>query len=300
MASERPAARTRLFAAGGIILNGRASAARAPRARTAAALLALLLVSDAVYADPWIPAAGEGSFEPSVRLYDATSAFPPGEYGTATAASSEERYTMLRLKGTHGIGHRLSIEYDLRAGRVEKIRVKHGRRIVDSATGVEDQEIGLNLGLRQRRHFADSISLNVVAPTGAVGTSPPLGVGQTAIEPDYQVGFAHGRFRASLEAGSRVFVDSGTAQMRVDVDASFAAFRRVEIGATLFYVRTVLQRKPLPLPDAGEQYNVLRPGLRVKFRATRRFKPYLEYERDLAGEAIHAGQRLTVGFTYEY
>jgi len=300
VASERLAARTRPLATGRIILNGHASATRPPRARPAAAFLALILVSIAAYADPWIPAAGDGSFEPSVRQYDATSAFPPGAYGTSTAASSEERYTMLRITGTHGIGHRLSIEYDLRAGRIQKIRVKHGRQIVNSATGVEDQEIGLNLGLRQRRHFADSIALNVVAPTGAVGTSPPLGVGQTAIEPDYQVGFAHGRFRASLEAGSRVFVDSGTAQMRVDVDTSFAIFHRVAIGATLFYVRTVLLRKPLPLPDAGEQYDVLRPGLRVKYRATRRFKPYVEYERDLAGEAIHAGRRFTVGFTYEY
>jgi hypothetical protein len=104
-----------------------------------AAVLALLSLPTASRADPWIPAAGDGSIEPAIRDYDATSVFPTDRYGATTLPASDERYTMLRITGTHGIGHRLAIEYDLRAGRIEKIRSKHGRRIVESATGVEDR-----------------------------------------------------------------------------------------------------------------------------------------------------------------
>ena len=270
------------------------------RARLGTGLLMVLVLPVAARADPWIPAAGDGSVEPAVRQYDATSVFPTDQYGTATLPASDERYTMLRLTGTQGIGHRLSIEYDLRAARIEKIRRKHGRRLADSATGLEDQEVGLNLGLRQGTHFADSIALNVVAPTGAAGTNPPLGVGRTAIEPDLQLGFADRRWRATIEAGSRVFVDGAATQMRAIVDASYRLSQRVEIGASVFYVRTVMMRQPLPVVDAGEPYNVLRPGLRLKFRLTPRFKPYVEYEKDISGQAIHAGRRITVGFTYDY
>ena len=270
------------------------------RVRFGAGILAALILPLAARADPWIPAAGDGSVEPAVRQYDATSVFPTDQYGTTTLPASDERYTMLRVTGTQGIGHRLSIEYDLRAARIEKIRSKHGRRIVDSATGLEDQEIGLNLGLHQGSRFADSIALNVVAPTGAAGTNPPLGTGRTAIEPDLQFGFADRRWRATLEAGSRVFVDGAATQMRAIVDASYRLSRRVEIGASVFYVRTVMRAKPLPVVDAGEPYNVLRPGVRLKFRLTPHLKPYVEYEKDVSGQAIHAGRRITVGFAYDY
>ncbi|MDE2294550.1 MAG: transporter [Gammaproteobacteria bacterium] len=270
------------------------------RACLGAGVVAVLILPAAAGADPWIPAAGDGSIEPAVRQYDATSVFPTDQYGTATLPASDERYTMLRVTGTQGIGDRLSIEYDLRAGRIQKIRTKHGRRIVDSATGVEDQEVGLNLGLHQGSRFASSIALNVIAPTGAAGTNPPLGVGRTAIEPDLQFGFADRRWRATVDAGSRVFVDGAATQMRAIVDASYRLSQRVEIGASVFYVRTVMSAKPLPVVDAGEPYNVLRPGLRLKFRLTPHLKPYVEYEKDVSGQAIHAGRRITVGFTYDY
>ena len=281
-------------------MSGGANANTPWRVRLGGAVLLALLVPIVSRADPWIPAAGDGSIEPAVRQYDATNVFPTDQYGTATLPASDERYTMLRVTGTQGIGHRLSIEYDLRAARIEKIRSKHGRRLVDSATGLEDQEVGLNLGLHQGSRFADSIALNVVAPTGAAGTNPPLGVGRTAIEPDLQFGFAGRRWRASVEAGSRVFVDGAATQMRAIVDASYRVTPRVEIGASLFYVRTVLSAKPLPVVDAGEPYNVLRPGVRLKFRLTPHLKPYVEYEKDVSGQAIHAGRRITVGFTYDY
>lgn len=235
-----------------------------------------------------------------VRQYDATSSFPASGFSTTSAASSEQRYTMYRITGTHGIGHGLSIEYDLRAAHADKIRYKHGIRSDVSSSGPQDEEIGLNFGLRQRRRFADSISLNVIAPTGRVSGVPALGTGRTSIEPDYQAGFARGPILATMELGSRVFVDGGAAQMRADIDIGVRLGRKLELAGTIFYVRTVALRNPLPSVDGAEQYNLLRPGIRLKFRASRHFKPFIGYEADMAGKAIHAGHRLTIGFTVDY
>lgn len=254
----------------------------------------------AAHADPWVPSAGNGRTDLMLRQYDATQVFLPGQYSSNTLSGSELRYTMLRMTGTYGLGHRLSLEYDLRGARVEKIRIHHHRSTTFSATGVEDQEIGLNLALTQRRGFADSISLNVVAATGSVRTVPALGVGHAAVEPDFQVGFAGARWRISLEAGSRVFLDSGVAQMRADLDLGMQLSRRIDLGAELFYVRTGGGPSLLPLTDSAERYDLLRPGIRLKYRVTPRLKPYIEYEQDLAGQGIHAGRRITLGVTYEY
>ncbi len=267
--------------------------------RTAAAVLALAPLPPA-FADPWIAAAGAGSVDFAIRQFDATQAFLPGEYGTSTLPASELRYSMLRMTGEHGLGHGLSIEYDLRAAHVEKIRTRHGRRVVESSLGVEDQEVGLNIGLTQGRRFADSIALNVVAATGSITSHPALGTGHTAVEPDFQAGFAASRWRVSLKTGPRVFVDGGAAQMRAELDASVRISRRIELGGVLFYVRTLAMRHPLPTTDSAERYDLLRPGLRLKYRISDRFKPFIEYEQDVAGQAIHAGRRISVGVSYAY
>lgn len=266
----------------------------APAALGAAAL------SLRAQADPWIPAAGDGRVEPMVRFFDATQAFSPTAFGTATLPSSEERYSMYRITGTQGLGGRLSIEYDLRAANFEKIRYKRGARVVQSASGLEDQEIGLNLGLHQRRDFADSIELNVIAPTGAASGSPQLGAGHAALEPDYQIGIARGRLLVTAMAGARVFVDGAAAQLRTDIDVGLHVTPRIELAGTVFFVRTIVRHEPLPLTDAAERYDVLRPGVRIRYRVNRHFKPYLEYEKDVAGKGIHAGRRITLGFTVEY
>lgn len=252
------------------------------------------------HADPWVPPPANGSVDFTIRQLDATRVFLPDQYGTTTLPGSELRYTMLRITGVHGLASRLSIEYDLRAARVEKIRVHHGRRIVDAVTGAQDQEVGLNFALTQRPDFADSIMLNVVAAAGSVSSVPALGVGHTAVEPDVQIGFAGRWWRASLKAGSRVFVDGGAAQMRAELDTDIRLTRRLELGAAIFYVRTIRLRSSLPPTDAAERYNILRPGLRLKYRLSRHFKPFVEYEQDVAGQAIHAGRRVTVGVTYAY
>lgn len=267
------------------------------RSRAACALLAWPLWAGA---DPWVPAFGTGGANFTIRQYDATQTFLPDQFGTATLPGSEQRYTMVRITGEHGLGGRFSLEYDLRAAHVQKIRTRHGQRLVQSSTGLEDQEVGLNIALTQRPGFADSVTLNVVAAAGSATSIPPLGTGHTAIEPDFQVGFTASRWRLAFMAGPRVFVDGAAAQMRAQVDSSLRLSRRVELGLTLFYTRTLTLHHPLPLADAAERYDLLRPGVSLKFRASRRLRPYIEYEQDVAGQGIHAGRRLTLGVRFSY
>ena len=279
------------------------SAARVS-ARGRLGCLGMLLLScrafGLAHADAWVPPAGSGSVDAALRQYDATRVFLPGQFSTTTLPGSELRYTMLRITGVHGLGGRLSLEYDLRAARVEKIRVHHGQRVVDRSSGIQDQEIGLNFALTERADFADSITLNVVAATGSTYSVPALGVGQTALEPDFQVGFASSRWRISLKTGPRIFLDGAATQLRAQVDADVRLTRRIELGAELFYTRTMRLRSPLPPQDSAERYDLLRPGIRLKFRVTPHLKPFIEYEQYVAGQAVHAGRRITLGVTYAY
>lgn len=254
----------------------------------------------ATHAGAWIAPPGTGWIDLMVRRFDATRVFLPDRYSTRTLPGSQLRYTMVRMTGEQGLGGNLSIQYDLRAARVEKIRTHHGRRSVAASSGAQDQEIGLNYQLTRRAGFADSIALNVVAATGSVNTAPALGVGHTAIEPDFQLGLAARRWRTSLTAGSRIFVDGAAAQMRAELDASARLSRRLELGFVLFYVRTLTLHSTLAPADRSERYDLLRPGLRLKLRVSNRFKPFIEYEQAVAGQAIHAGRRVTLGVTYSY
>ncbi|MDE2397785.1 MAG: transporter [Burkholderiales bacterium] len=252
------------------------------------------------HAAPWVPDAGSGSTRLMLRHYDATRAFLPGQYGTSSQPGSEQRYSQLRVTGRHGLGHGLALEYDLRGARAEKIRTRHAKITRSSATGVEDQEVGLNLALTQRPEFADSVSLNLVVATGSATTVPALGVGHNALEPDFQAGWAGARWRVSAQAGARVFFDSGVTQMRADLDLGLRLAPRWQLGASLFYVRTVGGRSPLPPTDSGERYDLLRPGIRLEYRATPQLRPYVEYEQDLAGQGQHAGRRFTLGLSHAY
>ncbi len=278
-----------------------AGTARRPAAVARAGMAtALCLASLRVTADPWIPDAGAGYLEAMARQYVATRAFPPTSFSTATTAASEQRDLMYRATGVHGIGNGLSIEYDLRAGHLEKYRIKHGTAVVNSASGQEDQEVGLNYGLRQRARFADSIAFNYVVPTGSTHSIPALGTGQAAVEPDYQLGVDWRRMTATLKVGPRMFIDGGAAQMRLDMGVGVELLHRMEITGTLFVVRTVHLRSPLTAAEAAENYDLLRPGVKLKYRLNAHFRPFLAYERDVAGKAIHAGRRVSAGLAYEY
>lgn len=255
-----------------------------------------------VQADPWIPAKGHGAVKPMLRYFSANNAFSSTKFGPSTYPSSHQRETQLRVTGEQGIGGRLSIQYDLRGGAVQKTRVHSGQTISNRSSGLEDQEIGLNYGLRQTASFADSIALNVVIPTGSSTRVPALGAGKAAIEPDYQIGINRGPMFATLLVGSRIFTGGGAIQLRSSLDVGYRITPRFRLGGTMFYVRTV-HRQSAITTYPGEIYNLLRLGVRLEYRPEGEFsqwRPFLAYEDSVAGQGIHAGKRIVLGLDVHY
>ncbi len=272
-------------------------------------LRALALASGAILAplparaDPWVPAAGTGEIKPMLRYFDANTAFSPtGGFTSNTVSGPTETETQIRITGEHGLGHGFSLEYDLRDGFLRKTRVKGKKDITTSAAGLRDQEIGLNYGLTQRPDFADSVTFNVVLPTGTAGSLPALGTGRWAVEPDFQIGtrFAGGHAHLTGTFGPRIFLDGLTTQLRGTVGIGVSPLRGLTLSATAFYVRTVVQRHSIPVAADGELYNVFRLGGTISYRLTPRFAPFFEYERYLAGKRIHAGERFVLGVAIKY
>lgn len=277
---------------------------RKKRLLTCACALALASVSTRpAHADPWIPADGHGVFDSMLRYFSASNAFSTTHFGTGTYPSSHQRETQLRFTGSHGIGNRLSIEYDLRGGSLQETRHHAGQRITHSASGLEDQEIGLNYGLRQTQSFADSIAFNVVVPTGSSSQVPALGAGKAAVEPDYQLGIARGAMFATLVAGPRVFVDGGAVQLRTALSLGFPVAPRFRLTGTLFFVRTVHRQQVVSVADRGEIYNLLRVGAKLEYQPTgsfRQWRPFIGYQDSIAGKGIHAGTRIVIGCVVHY
>lgn len=259
-------------------------------------------------ADPWVPPAGTGIVAPMVRLFQSSGAYSASGFTINTLPASNQSETQLRVTGVAGIGNGFSIEYDLRAGRVRVARtrrVRIGRKkrsvqIAQTSSGAEDQAIGLNYALTQTKGFADSIMLTVVIPTGSISNPPALGSGHFAVEPDFQAGIAHGSFSASMEAGARVFTDSGAVQIRGTLYGGVRVAKRVSLLATAFVSRSVQQTKALPLSDLGEVYNIVRIGVGAQYRLNRAWRPFVEYDDTIAGQGIHAGRRIVVGVSIRY
>lgn len=255
-----------------------------------------------VRADPWIPAKHHGVVKPMLRYFSANKAFSGTTFGSSTHPSSRQRETQFRITGVQGIGHRLSIEYDLRGGALQKTRHHAGKTITNRSSGLEDQEVGLNYGLRQTASFADSIALNIVMPTGSTARVPALGTGRTAIEPDYQIGMSHGPMFATLLAGPRIFVGGGAIQLRTSISLGYRVTPRLRLGGTLFFVRTIHRRRALAAYP-GEIYNLLRLGVRLQYHPEgewHQWRPFLAYEDSVAGQGIHAGKRIVLGIAVHY
>ena len=266
-----------------------------------ALLAALVPLAWPAVADPWIPAAGDGTIKPMLRLFNANESYPSaGGFTTNRVPSGTESKTEYRVTGVQGLGGGFSLEYDFRAALLRKSEIKHHHMVSSKAWGLEDQKIGLNYGLRQSKGFADSVELNVVLPTGLAGSSPALGTGRWAIEPDYQIGIAAGRLSASLAVGPRQFLDGAVTQLRADARVGFEATHRLTLAASAFYVRSIQNRRSLPPIVQGELYNRLRLGAAAEFAVTKRFRPFVAYEVDVAGRGIHAGERITFGFAFHY
>ncbi|GLR67783.1 hypothetical protein GCM10010909_24640 [Acidocella aquatica] len=266
------------------------------RLATAALTLAAILTSGAALADPWIPAPGDGVIKPEVRLYSADHHFSPSHFSTSTTPSSKLNLNQFRISGVAGIGYNLSLEYDLRfaQARLSHLGTTH------TSTGVQDQELGLNYGLTQTQAFADSLTFNVIFPTGAPKPAPALGTGRWAVEPDAQFGLHEGPLTATLIAGPRVFLDGGATQLRAELDLSARATQRLSFTGTVFFVNTIQQQHVLSSADQGEIYNLLRLGIGAQYRLTPIFRPFIEYDADIAGKSMHAGQRIIAGVAIHY
>ena len=157
------------------------------------------------------------------------------------------------------------------------------------------------------RHRPPLRLLPRTSPTGSTSSIPELGVGHTALEPEYQFGVKH-RFGqrlayASFSVGPRVFLNSGVTQWRATADIGTRLFRRVEIFGTVFCSRTFGARSTLAPdqnPNAAEDYNLIRGGLGLRFALTKHLRPIIEYESDVAGQSIHAGSRIVLGASLRY
>ncbi|MDE2007847.1 MAG: transporter [Rhodospirillales bacterium] len=273
------------------------------RSRAAALAAGTILAPLPARAAPWIPLAGTGEIKPMVRYFRADTAFPAkGGFTTNAVPGPSASETQFRVTGDHGLGGGFALEYDLRYGWAEKNRAKGKRLIFGAAHGPRDQEIGLAYGLTQTPAFADSVVFHVEFPTGSAGTTPALGTGRWAVEPDFEIGtrFAHNRLELTGKFGARAFLDGLTTQLRATVQAGFKPTSRIKLWTEAFYVRSIVQRDRIPPAADGELYNVLRLGGGIGFRLTPRLAPYLLYERYVAGKAIHAGQRLTIGLAIQY
>lgn len=271
---------------------------RFARAATVSTLVFIFVVVPAA-ADPWIPAAGDGTFETMLRYYTADQSFSATSFGAGTHTASKERRLQLRLTGTHGIGSGLAVEYDLRAARVS---VTH-HQVTYRDKGLQDQLIGLNYGLRQTPEFADSVTVDMVFPTGSATHTPALSTGQSAVEPDYQVGITRSGWVATLRVGPRIFLDGEAVQLRADATLGVRVTPRLTLEGRMFLVRTVHRSGTVPAADSGELYNLLRPGLKLEYHPRGRFRnwrPFIGYDDYLAGKGMHAGYRILVGFALRY
>ena len=270
--------------------------------------LAPVLIVFPASADPWIPAAGTGKVKPVLRLYRSDRTFSSSHFGSETFPSTSKiSETQLKVTGEHGLGDGWALQYDLRAAQESKTKTKKNKSTTYTASGLQDQEIGLVRGLRQGKVFADAIALNIILPTGSTSSNPQLGVGHTAVEPDYQFGIKHqfGQRLAygSFSIGPRMFFNSSVTQWRATADVGTRLFQNVDIFGSLFCARTFGVNTALPSsenPNASEVYNLLRGGLGLRFSLTKNIRPIIEYEADLAGQGIHAGNRWVFGVAWRY
>jgi len=235
-------------------------------------------------------------------------AIPTSSFTTNTIpGTAKYSETQVKVTGEHGLGKGWALQYDLRAAEDNKTKTKKHIKTTETAFGVQDQEIGLLRGLRQGESFADALALNVVLATGSSSSSPALGVGHTAIEPDYQFGVKH-QFGPRLAYGSfsigpRIFLNSGVTQVRATADIGTKLFRNLAVFGTLFLSRTYgtdHATSSLQNPNAAEDYNLIRGGIGLRLTLTKKLRPMIEYESDLAGQSIHAGSRIVVGFSWHY
>ncbi|AOV17143.1 hypothetical protein BJI67_08795 [Acidihalobacter aeolianus] len=261
----------------------------------------LLVLPQAARANPWTPPDGSNTLNFQYRDYSADRSFPQGTFGTATQPSSS-RYLKqeLRITGHAALSPHWLVFFDLRAAHIEKI--KHRKTL--TASGPEDQQLGFARVFDLGRDTAQALALSAILPTGSGTLDPALSTGQHAVEMDYWLWHSFAAAGAplflSLSLGPRVFLEGGAPQIRFSgvVGGPFA--HRWSWVGSLFVSRTLG-------PDGGyipgntahnaTNYNLLRQGIGVSYRLTHGVRLRLLYEKEVAGEALHAGQRITLGLS---
>lgn len=267
--------------------------------RVPALLLPILLLGlpHAARANPWTPPDGSNTINFQYRDYSADRIFPQGTFGTATQPSSS-RYLKqeLRITGHGALNSDWLVFFDLRAAHIEKIK----RHKTLTASGPEDQQLGFARVFNDGRDTAQALALSAILPTGSGTLDPALSTGQHAVELDYWLWHSFAASGVplflSLSLGPRVFLEGGAPQARFSgvVGGPFA--HRWSWVGSLFVSRTLG-------PDGGyipgntahnaTNYNLLRPGIGVSYRLTHGVRLRLLYEKEVAGEALHAGQRIS-------
>lgn len=269
----------------------------------AAALATVFAMSiSPAIAGAWIPAAGRGEVEPMLRYSFADRSFDATSFSSKTHRSTKEQAAQIRLTGDHGLGHRFSLVYDFRYAYLHQSKTKKGTTIVDTNKGLQDQLIGLNYGLMQRKDFADAVGLSIIYPGSPAGAHPALDCGQWALEPDYFIGFKPGfaDLTADLAFGARVFLDGGVIQFRTHFKVSAPITLRTQLFGKLLFIRSVRMSGYNELRDRAERYDILRLGIGMQFRVTKNIDSILAYDEDVAGIAFHANHRFTIGVKVKY
>jgi hypothetical protein len=240
-------------------------------------------------ADPRLPKPHHAKTKIQLRWSSGASAFSATSYGTATAPASSEHETLLRGLGTYALSDRWGIEYDLRAATLVKTR--HG--VAQSATGLEDQLIGVERAFARGSTFADAVAINVLFPTGSTSSAPPLGQGAFAIQPGFEFELRGRGPRAAYftaTAADRLYSAGFGSQWRATAELGAPLGAGIETAALLSYYHSANLAARGP---AG--YDELRAGIDLRARLSNSVRPFVRYERDLAGRNIHDVTRFSLG-----
>lgn len=261
--------------------------------------IVFLVFSECVQANPWEPPGGHSVIHFEYRDYQAIRRFPTNSFSTSTLPSTS-RYLKqeLRIAGHTALTPRWLIFFDLREARIRKIK----RHTTRDSTGPEDQQIGVARVFESHPDQAQALALSFLIPTGSGTKDPALSTGQHAFEVDYWLWTrflgTDSPLYASFSVGSRLFLEGGAGQFRFIGLVGGPLWHRWSWTGNLFLSRTLG-------PDGGylsgnpthnaTNYNILRPGIGVSYHLTRSLHLELLYEKEIAGEAQHAGQRFTFG-----
>lgn len=251
-----------------------------------------------------IPGAGKGKIKVETRFYSADSVFSPSTFGSNTLPSKTKVTGRLtKIVGDYGLGGKWALIYHLRFASLDKVK----KRASYTAFGLQDQTIGVERSFQQSENFSDGIALKFVLPTGSTTSIPQLGTGHFAIEPDYQFGFTRHMGKrfvyVDFSLGPRVFTSSGVTQLRSTEEVGGRLFSKVNVFGTFFLSKNLGTRPATGapvLPNASEFYNLVRVGGGIEFAGWKSLRPMIAYQTDVAGQGIHAGTRIVVGFTFHF